>query len=181
MKNVCFLLLFVASHSLAQNHLTNVSKGRILTNDGYKIQFANLEFGTENHRYQLLNDHVAKEINATEVYKIEQQTGTEAGKWALWLGLSGLVGSLLGVAQANVEAPSYGAKANNSIAAPLVIGITGLSAGIGALIGSGKKKYKTVYTNPQFGTNESTRKVELSLKGSRQLGYGVGLSWQLSK
>lgn len=123
----------------------NIAKGKIYTTDGREIRFSNLEqkendvsFLHEYNRITLPNDQIAQ---------IDRETGNEAGKWALYLGLSGLLGSALGVAQASAET----GYSNSSLNTTLIVGLTGLCAGIGALIGYGKKKYETVYTNPKYG------------------------------
>lgn len=179
MKLHCFLaaaLAMVASLSQAQTDQLppQIEKGRILTADGQKITFVNLTAGGDNHSYKTAAGHKAQTIPADNVMRVEQQTGTEAGKWALWLGLSGLVGSVLGVMSANNDLESLGANKVNGT--PIILGFTAGSALIGAAIGGGKKKYKTIYSNPKYNSTSSAVPIRVGLACLPYNGLGVGLN-----
>lgn len=180
MKRRLFLLataVALASFCLAQSELpATIGKGRILTTDGQKITFTHFEAGGENYTYQTGQYENPQAMPPGNVIHIQQQTGTEAGKWALWIGLSGLTGSLLGVLQAQNNINSIGGDANDVNYAPIVIGLTAGSALIGAAIGSGKKKYETVYTNPEYAGNPKPPFLKAGLSCSAGQGMGVGLS-----
>lgn len=180
MKRRLFLLataVALASFCLAQSELpATIGKGRILTTDGQKITFTHFEAGGENYTYQTGQYENPQAMPPGNVIHIQQQTGTEAGKWALWIGLSGLTGSLLGVLQAQNSINSVGGDANDVNYAPIVIGLTAGSALIGAAIGSGKKKYETVYTNPEYAGNPKPPFLKAGLSCSAGQGMGVGLS-----
>lgn len=180
MKNTFFLLLLLSSSLFAQDLPADLGKGRIRTKDGTKITFAEFKFGMENHQYKTTKTSSLKDIAAENVYAVEKQTGTEAGKWALWLGLSGLAGSLLGVAQGNAQAKSQGLESNNSASVGIVVGLTALSAGIGAAIGANQKNYENVYTNPEYGSNQKANSFQLGLTCSAQSGYGLGLTMRFN-
>jgi len=159
-------------NGLAQT--SSIPKGRIFTTDGQKILFTNLTIGETSHSYQGKDGGNFREIPADKVVRIEKQIGSEAGKWAMWLGLSGLVGSSLGVLQAHVNNDALGIETSNSSDAPIIIGLTVASAGIGAAIGSGEKVYETVYTNPLYAYGHQNRRPQLELTVC-SYGLGVGL------
>ena len=149
-----------------------VNKGRILTDDGQKIKFVSLVPGTEKYDYKLAESGQSRSIANDNVVRIEQQTGTEAGKWALVMGGAGLLGSLLGIMQATTRSDT---EVDNSKVAPVVIGLTAASALVGVAIGSGRKKYKTVYSNSKYGTTSVPVPVRIGLTCSSNQGLGVGL------
>ncbi len=179
MKRLIFLLAVIAVSITLSNAQTNelpsiVGKGRIMTTDGHKIVFTNLTTGIDNHSYKTSDDSKSQTIPAENVMSIEQQTGTEAGKWGLWLGVSGLVGSLLGVLSAKTDADLYGVETDDTKIVPIVAGITAASALIGVAIGSGKKKYKTIYTNPKYVNSSILGSVRIGVSCSRKQGIGLG-------
>lgn len=184
MKHSFFLLAtvtaFITTLANAQtNQLPSaVEKGRLMTTDGQKITFVHLTTGSDSHSYNTPSDNKLQNIPADHVIRIEQQTGTEAGKWALWLGLSGLVGSALGVLSATTEADTYGVETDNSKILPIVFGITAASALIGVAIGSGKKKYKTIYTNPKYESTSMRAPLRIGLTCSPAQGIGIGLNFK---
>lgn len=168
-------LVALATFCLAQSGElpATIEKGRILTPDGLKIVFTHFEAGTNSYTYKSGPYDNPKALSADNVIHIQRQTGTEAGKWALWLGLSGLAGSLLGVLQVQnsyVNSPDVDYT-------PLVLGLTAGSGLIGAAIGSSKKKYETVYTNSQYGSNsiQPSFQAEFTCSGGRGLGVRMNL------
>ena len=128
-----------------------VAKGRLFTLEGKKLEFLNLSTSAEQYTFTDMAINRSQTILPDNVLRIEQQTGTEAGKWALYMGVAGLLGSTAGVLSAINDAKYLGLKTNDVNGAPIVVGLTLTSALVGALIGSGKKKYKTVYNNPMYG------------------------------
>jgi hypothetical protein len=175
MKNLLFLFILTNILSLqlaAQSQ--SVAKGRFYTTEGTTVKFESLTMGDLEHQYQVGTNKTAQTIAVDKVVRIERQTGSEAGKWALWLGLSGLVGSTLGVLQAHNQNNANGLETSHKADAPIIIGITAASAGIGAAIGSGKKKYETVYTNPKYGILQPHWQVNLLAYGG---GGGMSLKY----
>lgn len=183
MKRQFFLLAVIAASVTLCNAQTSelpsaVGKGRIMTTDGRKIAFTSLTTGSDSHTYKTPASAKSQTIPAENVMSIEQQTGTEAGKWGLWLGVSGLVGSLLGVLSAKTDADLYGVETDDSKIVPIVAGITAASALIGVAIGSGKKKYKTLYTNPKYGNASTSNSVRIGLTCSPKQGIGAGFQYR---
>jgi hypothetical protein len=125
-----------------------VAKGKIYTSDGREILFTNLVQSEINVSYE--NGMYINTLTNDQVAQIDKEIGNEAGKWALYLGVSGLIGSALGVAQSKAET----GLSNSSLNTQVILGITGVFTGIGALIGYGKKKYETIYTNPKYGLGD---------------------------
>lgn len=145
-----FAALLSSCYAQTNELPANLEKGRILTTDGKKVLFTKIIAGADTYNFQTSSNSDLQTITTENIIRIEQQTGTEAGKWALWLGLSGLVGSTLGVIEAINENEIRGFDTSKVKPVPIVVGITASSTLIGAIIGSGKKKYKTVYTNPKY-------------------------------
>lgn len=163
-------MLGILCQTMAQQQA--VGRGRLFTTDGETVQFESLTIGEVEHQFRATPGAAAHPITVDKVVRIEQQTGTEAGKWALWVGAAGLVGSALGVMQANNQNEANGFETSHSADAPIIIGLTAASAGIGALIGAGKKKYETVHTNPKYGAVQPSWRVNLL---ASQNGGGVAL------
>jgi len=183
MKQLFLLLAVIAASITLSDAQTSelppvVAKGRIMTTDGHKIIFTNLTTGSDSHTYTTPESGKSQTIPAGNVMSIEQQTGTEAGKWGLWLGVSGLVGSLLGVASAKSDADLYGVETDDSKIVPIVAGITAASALIGVAIGSGKKKYKTLYSNPKYGNTPVSNPLRIGFTCSPKEGIGVGFQFK---
>lgn len=183
MKNIIFLLLglFWMVSVTAQDNSGSLSlqvkKGRIFTADGYKITFTSLTGNSDNFSFKKSEANAFTELSTAKVLRIQQETGNEAGKWAAIVGASGLVGSLLGVAQANRELSGLGVEKNNSATVPIVVGLTALSAGIGALIGMNKKKYRTVWENPKNATGFRMPQMNVQMTG--YAGIGLDLRWRI--
>lgn len=169
-----FLALLIAVGLSAQTPLS-VPKGRILTTEGEKIRFTKFQFDTVAHRYSEFNTGQMRSITASRVLSVEQQTGTEAGKWALIMGFAGLAGSLLGIISAKAETHALRQDNDDVNFTPIVIGITAGSALIGLAIGSGKKTYKKVYTNPKYESTSSLSQWRLGITAGARQGVGLGL------
>ena len=146
-----------------------------MTSDGNKIIFTNFVFGDESHQYRDKESGKTQTIPAGNVLRIEKQTGTEAGKWALWLGLSGLVGSTLGVLQGVTDVERLGGSTEKVNVAPIIIGFTAGAALIGAAIGAGKKKYQTIYTNPEHAGTTFISSMRIGITSTTGSDIGIGL------
>lgn len=154
--------LFTFSFSNAQS--TIITKGRIFTSDGQKIQFKNLTIGESIHRYQTSSNSSFEEIPVAKTVRIERQAGSEVIKWGLILGLSGFLGSTAGVLQAqNDNSYGYANTNTNTNAVPIIVGITAASTVIGGLIGLTRKKYKVVYSKPKSLSDSWTQRVKIDL------------------
>ncbi len=183
MKRTHFLsILFVAlfatlCHAQSSQPPASVPKGLLTTADGKKIEFQNLTTSPEQHAFKNMAAGKYQTLPADQVLRIEQQTGTEAGMWALYLGGAGLVGSLLGVLSAQND---FG-ETNNSADVPIVLGLTAASALIGLAIGSGHKKYQTVYDAPSKDSTSSLFapfRIKIASPAPRSI--GIGISYNLS-
>lgn len=175
------LLALTTTFCNAQTELpASVEKGRIMTADGEKIIFAHLQTGVEQHNYKIRPGARAQTIPADNVLRIDQQTGTEAGKWALYMGASGLLVSAIGVANAKIEAKRHNYGTNDAKLIPLALGLTAVFALVGVAIGASKKKYKTVYNNPKYGnTPASNAPLRIGLAAPAPQGIGIGLYYRL--
>ena len=174
------LLAFGAALCNAQNEPpANVPKGRLTTADGKKIEFQNLSATPEAYSFKDMAAGKYQKMPASSILRIEQQTGTEAGEWALYLGGAGLVGSLLGVLSAKSDATSLGGEVDDSKLVPIVLGLTAASALIGAAIGSGQKKYRTVYDAPSKATTSTSfapLRIKIASPAPRSIGIGLSLN-----
>jgi hypothetical protein len=147
--------------------------------DGKKIEFQNLSATPEAYSFKDMAAGKYQKMPASSILRIEQQTGTEAGEWALYLGGAGLVGSLLGVLSAKSDATSLGGEVDDSKLVPIVLGLTAAAALIGAAIGSGQKKYRTVYDAPSKATTSTSfapLRIKIASPAPRSIGIGLSLN-----
>lgn len=177
------LLVLGSAIGLAQTTQppTAVPKGMLTTAEGKKIEFLNLT--TSPDQYSFKNVEVGKyqSLPADQVLRIQQQTGTEAGKWALYFGVSGLIGSTLGVLSAKSDAEYLGGEVDNSKLVPIVVGLTAASTLIGLAIGSGKKKYHTVYDAPaKDNVSSPYAPLQIRIASPAPRSIGIGLSLHLN-
>jgi hypothetical protein len=166
-------LLFVASNLLAQDLPKDLTKGRIILNNGSTVKFIGIQFGDTMHMYDRGWYYGWEKIAAKNIRIVQKQTGTRAGRGAL---IGGIIGGL--------TYGSFGAIiASFSDAPGIVVGMTLLGVasggGLGAAIGSAVKKYETVYTNPALGESNRVDKYRIGLTNSGQTGIGLGLTVQL--
>ena len=121
-----------------------IKKGRLFTKDGIEKKFKSLTM--QNDNVNVFFDKAAKSIllSEEEIIKIEEVAGNQALLWGGVLGASSLLGSIIGVAQAEAQ---YGDTGDNS---GIIIGLTAAGTLVGALVGLNIKKYKTVYENPSY-------------------------------
>src|SRR5580698_4627114 len=126
-----------------------IAKGRVFTDDGQRANVFNITIGENTVRYQIKAGGNYTETPIQKVLQVQKQTGNEAVIWGASLGAAALLGSLLGVASAEAQYSGQPGSSNpeNKAAVPVVIGSTVVGALIGILIGSGEKKYKTVYAD----------------------------------
>ena len=88
-----------------------------------------------------------------KVLKVEVEKGSYALEYGVGLGVAGLIGSAIGVSTSNTEGIEPSSSAKNGI----ILSMTAVSGLIGAAIGSGQKKYETVYSSPEFQQKSSIR------------------------
>ncbi len=125
----------------------NLTSGRLFTTEGQEVLFSKLILSGESCEYWSKGLPEAKTLLPDKVLRVERQSGNEAAKWGLIMGLSGLAGSLLGVAQGESQA---GGTVSSGAKTGIVVGLTGVSTLVGVLLGASHKKYATVYENPRF-------------------------------
>ena len=134
----------------AQDSISPIQKGRLNTLEGRQLEFNTLRQEGDKLLFMNKQSLQMQELPLSQVSRIEQQTGTEAGKWGLYFAVSGLVGSTLGVLRARNTVRGWGGEVDSGTAVPIIAGLTAGSGLIGLLIGSSKRKYETVYRNSQF-------------------------------
>ena len=153
-----FVSLFVALFLLSIFHIAwagdtapvteNLSfqKGRIWKADGYKVHFSTVTIGKDTITYK--SDHPGEEesIGVDQVIKVEIEKGSYALEYGVALGVAGFLGSAIGVSSSNTQGFEPSSSSKNGI----ILGLTAVSGIIGAVIGSGEKKYETVYSSPEF-------------------------------
>jgi len=146
------ILLIACVNAIAQENLSeqqNIFKnGRLRSTDGFEIHFSKLIMDQDSLTYSKLNSKVDNTIPISKVIRVEVQKGSHALEFGAALALSGLIGSVIGVAQAE---SSSGGTIESGTKTNLIVGLTAASGLIGLLIGSSYKKYETVYANPKFG------------------------------
>ena len=158
--------VFASLFSFAQTE-TSIKKGRIFTSDGEKILFHNLVIGDSNHRYQSSSRNSFLKIPSSDVVRIEKQVGSEAIKWGLICGLAGLTGSVLGVLEAHTQTQSaYGDGVEVNVV-PIIVGLTGACTLMGVWVGSRKKKYKLVYSNPKYSSGFWNQRINMDMAVSK--------------
>lgn len=133
-----------------------IQKGRILTTEGYEILFTNLSIESGNYQYQTTKSPDFLPIEESQIIKIETQNGSEAMKWA-----AGTGGAVLVLGFLRTSNPRYN-LVENETKTTLVIGTAVASALVGGLIGSSKKKYKTVYENPRYKDGYQSFQLQLT-------------------
>lgn len=146
------LLLFVSSFSIAQNiDLSNVSKkGIAYSNMGNKLRFTAFQ-QKDNHFTFTKTNKSNVDVNTSDIAKIDVFAGYRSGKFAL-------IGAGVSILTFNVLYQLDRDENSEIIDEELLIlvasGVVGLAGGLlGALIGLGSKKYKTVYTAPSLGNS----------------------------
>jgi hypothetical protein len=152
--SLLLLLLVLAVPAQGQERVVSplsIGGGRLYTTEGREIVFSKFALATDSASYQTAGETGPHLVPASTVLRVEQQTGNEALKWGAIMGLSGLLGAVLGVAQAE-NSNDLGTKVSISSGAKtgIVAGMTAVCAGIGLAVGAGHKTYATVYENPSF-------------------------------
>jgi hypothetical protein len=130
-------------------------RGRINTTDGFRIDFASATLtGTELTYFQG-GSKTPEMIPAERILRIELVEGSHAFEFGLVMGISGLLGSLLGIKQGEEMANDLDGGLDESKKMGIILACTGVSLLIGLAIGASYKKYGVAYTNPQFDTEHS--------------------------
>jgi hypothetical protein len=153
--SLLFLLMVLAVPASGQEKAAlpfSIDAGRLYTTEGREIVFSKLAFTPDSASYQKAGERRLQLVPASTVLRVEKQTGSEALKWGVIMGLSGLLGAVLGVAQAESSTSGLRDKVEVSSGAKagIVGGATAVCAGIGLAMGAGHKTYATVYENPSF-------------------------------
>ena len=160
-----FVSLFVTLFLLSAFHIAwagdaapiteNLSfqKGRIWKTDGYKIHFSTVNIGRDSITYKPDRSEREDSIGVDQVIKVEVEKGSYALEYGVGLGVAGLLGSAIGVSTSNTEGFEPSSSAKNGI----ILSMTAVSGLIGAAIGSGQKKYETVYSSPESQQKSSIR------------------------
>lgn len=165
-----FLLFVSCGIALAENDPVNKEstfhKGRIWKTDGYKVHFSEIRIGEGSMSYTPEGSKDEQRIGNGEVLKVEVEKGSYALEYGAGLAVAGFVGATVGVSTSNTEGIEPSSSAKNGI----ILGLTGLSGLIGVAIGSGQKKYETVYTNPEFKPRTSMRITPEFDKATKMLG-----------
>ena len=152
-----FALVAFSHRALCQStaipQTTSIQKGKFSTTDGYSITFFSLTMDEKVYKYQVKKDGPYKEISADKIIEIQKETGNKALLYGASFGAAGLLGSLLGVEEANSSTTGLSNTSANKIEVPLVIGSTAIFGLIGILIGEGQKKYSTIYHNSKWNSS----------------------------
>lgn len=86
-------------------------------------------------------------MSVDRIMRVQEEHGSHALEYGLYLGISGMIGAMLGVTQAESD---VGGEVNGDAKLAIVGGLTALCALVGVAMGSSQKKYRTVYANPKF-------------------------------
>lgn len=159
----------VAAESDLINHKSSFDSGRIWKIDGYKVPFSSINIGKDTITYMAVDSTEEKTIPTNQVIKIEVEKGSEAGKWALSLGAPVFLGAIIGVQSGDSEG-----VVDSSVKTNIVVGLTAVCALVGYVTGSSKKKYESVYKNPEY---EPKSKLNI-LPGAGQTPMGLTLSYR---
>jgi len=152
-----FLLFTSCRIASAENNPVNKDStfhnGRIWKADGYKVHFSEIRIGEGSMTYTPERSGDEQLIGNEQVLKVDVEKGSYALEYGVALGVAGLLGSAIGVSTSNTEGFEPSSSAKNGI----ILGLTAVSGIIGAVIGSGEKKYETVYSSPEFQQKSSFR------------------------
>jgi hypothetical protein len=148
--SISFALIAYSNASLSQT-ATSYSKGRFLTKDGKKVVFYSLIFDGNVCKFQPKSNDSYQQVAAENIARIDKETGNRAVVWGVSMGAAGLIGGLLGQAEANSEYGSLNTE-SSSTKTTILVSTTAISALLGVLIGSAKKTYTTVYNNPNLNS-----------------------------
>jgi len=157
MQKLTFVLSLLLSFSTLQLSAqtappSSVFTGRLFTTEGFEIKFKRFKMDSVAYHYQTYVGSPKKHIEADEILRIEKVIGTEAGIWALGMGVGGLLGSIVG---ADLAEERVG-KIDSGKAITYTIAWTAGSTLLGLLIGGTQKKYKTIYENPKYKNNSQS-------------------------
>ena len=145
-----FVLLASCRLASAENNPVNrdstFHKGRIWKTDGYKVHFSEIRIGEGSMTYTPEKSGDEQLIGNEQVLKVDVEKGSYALEYGVALGVAGFLGSAIGVSSSNTQGFEPSSSSKNGI----ILGLTAVSGIIGAVIGSGEKKYETVYSSPEF-------------------------------
>ena len=157
------LLLFVGPSFGQSENFSNENqkefKGRFSQTNGFGVKFEKGKIVDNKFIFKDSEENKYKSIGLDEVGIIEKQTGSYAVPGGILMGASGLLGSLLGLA--NAQSDPF-VEVDKDSANKAIVGLTIGSALVGLLIGSGVKKYKKVYENDKFKLSQLQLKVSWS-------------------
>ena len=112
---------------------------------------------SNTYHYQTYVGSPKKQIEADEILRIEKVTGTEAGIWALGIGVGVFFGTIVG---ADLAEERRG-KTSSGTELTSIIAYTAVSSLIGLIIGSTQKKYTTIYENPTYKKGSQSFHLDL--------------------
>ncbi len=138
---ICFLVIVLG---YTKGDAQSYNNGLVSLTNGIDYSFEELNIEGNEVSYKISVGSSFTSISLEQVDIIQVAKGNYAGKYALFGGLTGLVGSSLGVWQTNTELGDLRDKSNDGA---IIGGITIVTAIIGGIIGLNKKKYKRIYPN----------------------------------
>jgi len=149
----------------AETGTSSYKNGYISHVDGYKIKFSKLTIKDSAITYKAKDSDQEQTIATDQVMNVKVEKGSEALKWGIGFAITGFLGASLGVSSNTNDV-----EVDSSDKAKIVLGLTAVSALVGAAIGYSKKKYVTVYSNPMYQP-----KTELNFLYSSNIKNPIGL------
>ncbi|UCF04846.1 MAG: hypothetical protein JSV33_13110 [bacterium] len=140
-------------------------KGRINTADGFRIDFSSATLTDTELTFVPRGSKTPEKIPADRILRIEQVKGSHVIEFGLVMGISGLIGSLLGVYQGEKTVKGLDGGLDEGQKMGIVLACTSVSLLIGLAIGASYKKYEVAYTNPQFDTGQSRLSPDFTIMG----------------
>lgn len=139
-----FLLVFFPSNVSAQREGVIHPKFRALLNSGERIEGRDGYFTSTNFN-GILNTGEEISISRNDISVLDVSEGSKALQYAAMGAGFGLLVSLGGVASAAIEASEDPYKElNTGVIIPVTLGVTGVSALIGGIIGANQTKWTRV-------------------------------------
>ncbi|MBN1117159.1 MAG: hypothetical protein JXA77_08145 [Bacteroidales bacterium] len=172
MKNISKFCLFISllfGSSLI--HAQSYSKVKIIKADGFTVEGKQAVLQQESVTFTEKNGSL-QTCNLSDVLYIQAKKG-KAKKWAL-----GCAGGCAGFMLVSVVAASASENVTVYGDAGGVLFALGLSAGVGALIGTLTDNYETVYTNPGNRISSIINKIDLQLSGTTMAPYAMSLAYK---
>lgn len=157
----------VTAETVAINPGASFKNGYISNIDGHKIKFSTMVLGENSITYKTKSSREEQALNLDQVFKVKIQKGSEAMLWGTLFAASGLIGSLVGLSNTNTQGVEV---ISSSTKSTIVLSITAVFGLIGMAIGSTKKKYETVFTNPVYEP-----RTELNILSVKESNSPIGL------